>query len=229
MAGRVMARRPKRVPVVLTRSEVKQVLSCLQGKHWLMANILYGSGLRLLECLRLRIQDIDFEYLQLTVRGGKGNKDRLSVLPEILVPHIEHQMEFVRSMLQRDISTGKNGVSLPNALARKYKNAPLSWKWQYLFPSSRYAYIHHNQSLRRHHAHSSGLSRAVKAAVDTSGINKRATSHTFRHSLATHLMERGCDIRTVQELLGHADVKTTQIYTHVLKRGGHAVRSPLDL
>jgi len=225
----VRAKRPSRVPVVMTRAEVTRVLSCLHGKHWLMASILYGSGLRLVECLRLRIQDIDFEYLQITVRGGKGNKDRLTVLPETLVSHIEHQMAYVKGVLERDIARGRNGVSTPNAIARKYKNAPLSWKWQYLFPASRYAYITHNQRLRRHHEHASGLSRAVKNAVVESGINKRASSHTFRHSFATHLLDRGCDIRTVQELLGHSDVKTTQIYTHVLKRGGHAVRSPLDL
>jgi len=161
--------------------------------------------------------------------GGKGNKDRLTVLPGTLIPHVERQMTYVRGVLERDIAARRNGVSTPNAIARKYKNAPLSWNWQYLFPASRYAYITHNQRLRRHHAHSSGLSRAVKSAVAESGINKRATSHTFRHSFATHLLDRGCDIRTVQELLGHSDVKTTQIYTHVLKRGGHAVRSPLGL
>lgn len=224
----VRARRPIRVPVVMTREEVGRVLECLNGVHWLMASLLYGSGLRLVECLRLRIQDIDFDYLQLTVRGGKGNKDRHTVLPEKLISHIQHQMNYVRGLLKRDIAAGNNGVSLPGAIARKYKTAALTWKWQYLFPASRYAYISHNQSLRRHHAHSSGLSRAVKGAVDQSGINKRATSHTFRHSFATHLLERGCDIRTVQELLGHSDVKTTQIYTHVLQRGGNAVRSPLD-
>jgi len=193
-----------------------------------MANLLYGSGLRLVECLRLRLQDLDFEYHQLTVRGGKGNKDRHTILPEKLVPHLEHQMGYVRGVLERDIEAGKNGVSLPYAIDHKYKSASLSWKWQYIFPASSYAYINHNQSLRRHHAHSSGLSRSIKAAVDRSGINKRATSHTFRHSFATHLLEGGSDIRTVQELLGHSDVKTTQIYTHVLRRGGQGVRSPLD-
>lgn len=224
----VRARRPVRVPIVMTRQEVGRVLACLDGRHWLMASLLYGSGLRLIECLRLRLQDVDFEYLQLTVRGGKGNKDRHTVLPESLVSHIEHQVVHVKGVLSRDIAKDRNGVSLPQAVNRKYKNAALNWKWQYLFPASKYAYPHHNNGLRRHHAHSSGLSRAVKSAVEESGINKRATSHTFRHTFATHLLERGCDIRTVQELLGHSDVKTTQIYTHVLKRGGHAVRSPLD-
>lgn len=223
------ARRPKRVPVVLTRDEVSSVLACVENRYWLMASMLYGSGLRMVECLRLRIQDIDFEYLQLTIRSGKGQKDRYSILPEKLIPHIEHQMAAVRIILARDKQLGRNGVSLPFAIDRKYKRASLDWKWQYLFPSSKYAFIRHNESRRRHHLHASGLSRAVKAAVVESGINKRATTHTFRHSFATHLLERGCDIRTVQELLGHSNVNTTQIYTHVLKRGGNAVRSPLDL
>ncbi len=223
------ARRPKRVPVVLTRSEVTRILSAMNGTQWLMASLLYGSGLRLIECLRLRVQDIDFEYLQITVRGGKGNKDRHTILSEQLVDHLKQQMEYVRSLMEQDIEKGRNGVSLPNAISRKYRSAPLSWNWQYLFPSSRYAFIKYNNGMRRHHAHSSGLSRAVKDAVRLSGINKRATSHTFRHSFATHLLERGCDIRTVQELLGHSNVNTTQIYTHVIKKGGNAVRSPLDL
>ncbi len=225
----VRARRPKRVPIVLSRPEVARVLDCMDGRYWLMASILYGSGLRMIECLRLRIQDIDFSYLQLCVRGGKGHKDRHTVLPEKLVPDIKLQMKVVRKLNERDKQKGLNGVSLPFAIDRKYKGAALAWKWQYLFPSGNYAYIRHNESRRRHHSHASGLSRAIKAAVEESGINKRATTHTFRHSFATHLLERGCDIRTVQELLGHADLKTTQIYTHVLKRGGNAVRSPLDL
>lgn len=225
----VRARRPKRVPIVLTRAEVSRVLACMDGRYWLMASLLYGSGLRMIECLRLRVQDVDFEYLQLSVRGGKGEKDRHTVLPVKLVPDLEHQMDRVRRLMQRDKKLGKNGVSLPYAIDRKYNSASLSWKWQYLFPSNKYAFIRHNDSRRRHHSHSSGLSRAVRAAVEESGINKRATTHTFRHSFATHLLERGCDIRTVQELLGHASLQTTQIYTHVLKRGGNAVRSPLDI
>lgn len=224
----VRAKRPKRVPIVLTRSEATKVLGCMQGRYWLMASLLYGSGLRTSECLSLRVQDIDFQYLQLTVRDGKGSKDRRTILPETLVPHLEHQMDAVRMMLERDREHGRTGVSLPEAIDRKYKNAALSWRWQHIFPSKNYAFIRRNLGRRRHHAHPSGLSRAVKIAVEESGINKRATAHTFRHSFATHLLESGYDIRTVQELLGHSDVKTTQIYTHVLKRGGHAVRSPLD-
>ncbi len=223
------ARRPKRVPIVMTRTEVSRVLALMEGRYWLMASLLYGSGLRMSECLRLRVQDIDFEFLQITIRGGKGEKDRFTVLPELLVSQIQGQVKEVRRLMNRDIAMGKNGVSLPYAIDRKYRKASLSLKWQYLFPSSRYSYFKHNHSRRRHHCHASGLSRAVKYAVEESGINKRATTHTFRHSFATHLIERGCDIRTVQELLGHSDVKTTQIYTHVLKRGGNAVRSPLDM
>jgi len=224
----VRAKRPHRVPVVMTRDEVAQVLAAMSGKHWLMASLLYGSGLRLVECLRLRVQDFDFEYLQLMIRDGKGAKDRRTMLSAKLVPHIEQHLTHVRGIYNRDIRQSRAGVSLPHAIDRKYRNAAKEWKWQYIFPSSRYAYIRSNSSERRHHAHSSGLSRAVKIAVRETEITKRATCHTFRHSFATHLLERGYDIRTVQELLGHANVNTTMIYTHVLKRGGLAVQSPLD-
>jgi len=224
----VRAKRPIRVPIVMSRTEVVKVLACMRGRHWLMASILYGSGLRTSECLNLRVQDIDFQYLQLTVRDGKGAKDRRTILSDSLIPHIEHQLEWVRSLLERDLKRGRSGVSVPHAIDKKYRNARLDWKWQYLFPSQKYALIRENMEQRRHHAHPSGLSRAVKLAAEESGINKRATAHTFRHSFATHLLESGHNIRTVQELLGHTNVQTTQIYTHVLQRGGHAVRSPLD-
>lgn len=224
----VRAKRPVRVPVVLTRSEVAQVLAAMRGKYWLMASLLYGSGLRLVECLRLRVQDFDFEYLQLTVHDGKGAKDRRTMLSEKLIPHVEQHMKRVRGIFERDIKNRLPGVSLPYAIDRKYCDAAREWKWQYVFPSSQYAHIRSNMGQRRHHAHSSGLSRAVKIAVRETGITKRATCHTFRHSFATHLLEGGYDIRTVQELLGHTSVNTTMIYTHVIKRGGRAVRSPLD-
>jgi len=226
--GVIRAKNPVRVPVVLTRTEVATILGLMQNKYWLMAKLMYGSGLRLTECLRLRVQDIDFEYLQITVRTGKGAKDRRTILSESVVAHIEHQLQLVRGIHKQDIEESRNGVSLPQAINRKFRAAPNDWKWQYLFPSGKYAYIHHNQSMRRHHAHKTAFNRALKKAVDLSGVNKRVSSHTLRHSFATHLIESGYDIRTVQELLGHADVKTTQIYTHVLKRGGHAVKSPLD-
>lgn len=224
----VRAKRPERVPVVLTRSEVAKVLRGMQGKYWLMAKLMYGGGLRMTECLRLRIQDIDTERLQVTVRDGKGAKDRYTILPESELGHIEHQFDVVRAVFEQDVKEGRNGVSLPQAIDRKFKKARNDWKWQYLFPSSKYAFIRHNQSLRRHHSHPSTFTRALRTAVNLAGINKRVSAHTLRHSFATHLIENGYDIRTVQELLGHAQVQTTEIYTHVLKRGGRAVRSPMD-
>ncbi len=224
----IRAKRPVRVPVVLTKTEVALVLHAMNGKHWLMASLLYGSGLRVTECLNLRVQDVDFEYLQLTIRDGKGGKDRRTILSKALVPHIEQQLSNVRDICARDLREKLAGVSLPYAIDRKYKNAAHDWKWQYLFPSKRYAFIRSNMGKRRHHVHASSLARAVKNAVVATGVAKRATCHTFRHSFATHLLENGYDIRTVQELLGHANVSTTMIYTHVLKRGGNAVRSPFD-
>lgn len=225
----VRAKRPVRIPVVLARSEIARVLDAMSGKHWLMASLLYGSGLRLIECLRLRVQDIDFEYLQISVRDGKGGKDRRTMLSDKLVPHIKQQLKHVRSIYEQDRTKGLAGVSLPFAIDRKYRGAAQQWKWQYLFPSKQYAYIRCHKEKRRHHAHASGLQRAVKLAVREAGIEKHASSHTFRHSFATHLLESGYDIRTVQELLGHTNVRTTMVYTHVIKRGGHAVRSPLDM
>lgn len=227
--GLERSKRPKREPVVMTRAEATKVLGCMSGVHWLMASLLYGSGLRISECLNLRVQDLDFEYRQLTVRDGKGQKDRMTLLPDTLIPHLKHQLDHVRSVLQRDRDKGRPGVSLPYAIDRKYRGAGLDWKWWYVFPSANYAFIRRNDGLRRHHRHPSGLSRAVRIAVREADINKRATAHTFRHSFATHLIESGYDIRTVQELLGHTSVKTTQVYTHILQRGGNAVRSPLDI
>jgi len=224
----VRAKRPLRVPVVLTQNEVARLLDCMHGQHWLVANLLYGSGLRLHEALRLRIKDIDLEYLQVTIRDGKGGKDRFTTLAKKLVPHIERQLRHTRSVFDRDLASGRNGASIPFAIDRKYVAAPREWKWQYVFPSTRYSYIRFNREKRRHHMHSSSIQRAVKIAITKARINKHASCHTLRHSFATHLLESGYDIRTIQELLGHSNVRTTMIYTHIVKRGGRAVKSPLD-
>lgn len=225
----VRAKRPVRVPVVLTRNEVTRLFDCLDGKHWLLANLMYGSGLRLHEALRLRIKDIDSEYLQITIRDGKGGKDRYTTMAEKLIPHIERQFGRARSVFDGDMAKGRNGASIPFAIDRKYATAPREWKWQYVFPSVRYSFIRFNREERRHHLHSSGVQRAVKIGIRKAGINKHASCHTLRHSFATHLLESGYDIRTIQELLGHSNVRTTMVYTHIVKRGGRAVKSPLDI
>jgi len=222
------AKRPQRVPVVLSRAEVKRVLDGMRGSHLLMASLLYGSGLRLSECLRLRIKDIDFDYLQITIRDGKGRKDRRTMLPESLIPSTRQRMDFVRILFDKDRRDGRPGVSIPYAHDKKYTRSPTQWPWQYVFPSNRYAFIRFHGQERRHHVHPSTLNRAVKIAVRNAGIEKAASCHAFRHSFATHLLEAGYDIRTVQELMGHSHVNTTMIYTHVIKRGGRAVRSPFD-
>jgi integron integrase len=224
----IRAKRPARVPVVMSRSEVARVLDALRGRHWLIASILYGSGLRLIECLRLRIKDIDPEYMQLTVYDGKGAKDRRTMLPEKLVPHIERQIEYSRGIFERDRTAGHAGVSIPYAIDQKYVHAPRKWAWQYLFPAESLAFIRFHNEKRRHHMHPSSMQRAIKAAVSKARVSKRVSCHTLRHSFATHLLESGYDIRTVQELLGHSSVQTTMVYTHVIKRGAGAVRSPFD-
>jgi integron integrase len=224
----VQARAPKRLPMVLTRAEVQAVLRELQGTHRLMAQLLYGSGLRLLECVRLRVKDLDFEAHQLTVRAGKGDKDRVTMLPERLIASLSDHLVRVRRLHEDDLLRGYGSVYLPTALERKYPNASIEWGWQYVFPAEHFSNDPRTGMRRRHHLSESGLQKAVRRAVRDAGIDKPASCHTFRHSFATHLLERGYDIRTVQELLGHADVRTTMIYTHVLNRGGRGVRSPLD-
>ena len=224
----VRAKRPRNLPVVLSRKEVSALLAQLQGTQRLVTSLLYGSGMRLLEGLRLRVQDIDFDYRRIHVHHAKGKKDRYVPLPGILIDELLCQIEMVRQLHERDMAAGHGEVQLPDALARKYPNAGHELKWQFLFPSGRLAVDPRGGTIRRHHLHESTVQKAVKRAAAAGHINKRIGCHTLRHSFATHLIEDGYDIRTVQELLGHADVSTTMIYTHVLNRGGRGVRSPLD-
>jgi integron integrase len=225
----VRAKRPPKLPVVLSVNETKRVLERLDGVTGLMARLLYGSGLRLMECLRLRVKDVDFEYRQITVREGKGAKDRMTMLPASLIAPLQAHLERVKALHQTDLAEGHGDVYLPFALERKYPNANREWGWQYVFPSVKRSADPRSGLVRRHHAAESVLQRAVKFAVSASGLKKPANCHTFRHSFATHLLANGSDIRTVQELLGHHDVRTTMIYTHVLQRGAGGVKSPLDL
>ncbi|MFQ3662439.1 integron integrase [Roseiflexus sp.] len=224
----VRAKQPTRLPTVLTRDEVTRVLDGLRGVHHLMASLLYGSGLRLMECVRLRVKDLDFAQRQVFVRDGKGAKDRLTMLPERLIVPLQNHLRHVRLLHDQDIRAGYGNVWLPDAFERKSPEAARDWLWQYVFPAEQRSVDPRSGKERRHHVDESGLQKAVKRAAKLAQIPKRVTCHTFRHSFATHLLERGYDIRTVQELLGHADVKTTMIYTHVLNRGGRGVQSPLD-
>ena len=222
------AKRPQRLPMVFTREEVRAVLAQLEGTEWLMASLLYGAGLRLMECLRLRAKDLDFSYRQVVVRDGKGQKDRVTLLPEALIKPLQRHLERVKALHTADLKEGFGEVYLPDALARKYPNACREWGWQYVFPSSKRSVDPRSGAVRRHHQDENTLQRAVGAAVRRAGLIKPGSCHTFRHSFATHLLEDGYDIRTVQELLGHQDVRTTMIYTHVMNKGGKGVRSPLD-
>jgi integron integrase len=226
--GVIRAQRPKRLPEVLTRAEVQRVLDAMAGEAWLMAALLYGSGLRLLECAALRVKDVDVATRTLVVRGGKGDKDRTTVLPEVLLAPLDVQLRRVHACYERDRASGVGRVTLPDALERKYPNAAWEWGWQFVFPSPRLYRDERSGERRRHHVHETVLQRAVRDAVVRSGLTKRVSCHTFRHSFATHLLESGYDIRTVQELMGHTDVRTTMVYTHVLNRGAAAVHSPAD-
>ena len=222
------AKRPERIPPVLTKDETLQVINLMSGLPQLMARLLYGSGLRLMECIRLRVKDLDFEYRQVVVRDGKGEKDRLTMLPASLIEPLQRHLRHVKLLHEDDLAEGFGEVYLPYALAQKYPNAAREWLWQYVFPAANRSIDPRSGVERRHHMDESNLQKAVTAAARRSGIPKRISCHTFRHSFATHLLEAGYDIRTVQELLGHKDVSTTMIYTHVLKQGGLAVKSPLD-
>jgi len=222
------AKKPKRLPVVFSRSEIKQLFSLLTGHHWIMTNLLYGSGLRLMECLRLRVADIDFDHAQIFVREGKGQKDRVTMLPQSVQEPLKAHLIKVKQLHERDLADGYGDVYLPNALARKYPNAGREWCWQYVFPSTNRSPDPRSGAVHRHHLDETVLQRAVKQAIRRAGINKPGSCHTLRHSFATHLLEGGTDIRTIQELLGHQDVSTTMIYTHVINRGGQGVISPID-
>jgi len=222
------AKAPKRLPVVLTRAEVQGILVRLAGTHQLIGSLLYGAGLRIMECLRLRVKDIDFSRNEILIRDGKGFKDRVTMLPATAAGPLRAHLLRVRALHERDIAAGVGPVYLPYALDRKYPGAGREWGWQYIFPSKRLANDPRGGGVRRHHLQDQSFQRAMRQAMLDAGLVKPATPHTLRHSFATHLLESGYDIRTVQELLGHADVSTTMIYTHVLNRGGRGVVSPLD-
>jgi integron integrase len=224
----IRARKSKRLPVVLTRDEVKAVFGRLRGEQRLVAVLMYGTGMRLMECLRLRVKDVDFGSDEILIRQGKGDKDRRTMLPEKVKAPLRQHLERVKKVHARDLADGYGRVPLPYALNRKYPNASTDWRWQFVFPQLKRWVNPKTGERGRHHIDESIIQKAIKTAVRTAGINKPATSHSLRHSFATHLLQDGYDIRTIQDLLGHKDVKTTMIYTHVLNRGGRGVRSPAD-
>ncbi|OIO66716.1 MAG: integron integrase [Zetaproteobacteria bacterium CG_4_9_14_3_um_filter_49_83] len=224
----VRAQKQPRLPVVLDKGEVQSLLAEIGGIHHLIARIMYGGGLRLMEGLRLRVQDIDFGNGYITIRTGKGDKDRTTLLPQSIRGELADHLERVKHQFERDVAEGTANVWLPGALAKEYPNAPKSWEWQYLFPSKSLSKDPESGEIRRHHLGESGLQKAIRSASQKAGINKRVTSHTLRHSFATHLLEAGTNIRVVQKLLGHADVKMTEIYIHMLQQNPGAVKSPLD-
>ena len=222
------AHRPRNLPTVLTRDEIRSILSELEGTSWLVVSLLYGSGLRMAECLGIRIKDIEVSQRQITIRQSKGFKDRVVVMPEKLIPHIERQIEFVTSIYHADMKAKRSGCSIPDSLRRKYKNLPRSLGWYYFFPARNYSIDPRSNMSFRHHIYPDTIRRNIKTAAVKGGINKHLRAHSFRHSYATHSLEDGVDIRTLQTLLGHKDVRTTMIYTHVIDRGALAAKSPLD-
>lgn len=224
----VRAHRKLNIPVVLTRDEVKKIISSMTGVPQLVVKILYGSGIRISEATRLRVQDVDYKMKQLTVRSGKGNKDRVTTFPATIIPFLQNHLDRVKMMHDTDLAQGFGEVYLPYALERKYKNAAKEWNWQYIFPSAKLSKDPRSGKTRRHHIDPGVINKAIKSATQRLLITKKVSAHTFRHSFATHLLEKGTDIRTIQALLGHNDVSTTMIYTHVLQQGGHGVPSPLD-
>lgn len=224
----VRSTKNRRIPVVLTQDEVKQVITLMDGVHQLIVKLLYGSGLRITETVRLRVQDIDFDYKQITVRSGKGHKDRVTTFPASIEHPLKTYLQKTKMIHQQDLKEGFGTVYLPHALSRKYPAAEKEWNWQFVFPAKALSVDPRSKIRRRHHLDQSAINKAIKATVRKIGINKRVSAHTFRHSFATHLLQRGTDIRTIQALLGHNDLETTMIYTHVLNQGGQGVTSPLD-